>query len=86
MPCLFFRSGTVADKYSIMKINSFGDVVEEYSYKDVTDAEISIKLGVQYEITFDTGDSIDIISHKTFLIVLETAEISSNLISLFAKI
>lgn len=68
LPLLFMKSGTVADGNSIRKINSFGQVTHEYSYKDIEKVEFSVRFGLQYEITFQGKKPLLIRSHETFLL------------------
>lgn len=68
MPFLFFKSGTIADEHSIKKINSFGNVTQEYSYDDITKVELGVQYGIQYDITFESGKVMEILSHEVFLL------------------
>lgn len=67
MPLLFLKSGTVGDEHSIKKINTFGNVTEEYIYNDITAIELSVRHGIQYDITFKSGEILSLASHEFLL-------------------
>ena len=66
IPFLFFKNGTVADEYSIKKIDVFGNVSKEYDYMEITKVELGVQYGIQYDITFESGEIVEILSHKVF--------------------
>lgn len=68
VPFLFFKSGTVADESSIKKIDTFGNITQVYHYDDITKVEIGVKYGIQYDITFKSGDVVEILSHEVYLL------------------
>lgn len=63
-PIFFLKSGIVADEKYISKTNVFGTPIEQYSYSEVESFETSIKYGVQYEITFNSNNTISLYSHE----------------------
>ena len=64
IPFLFSKSGTLADAYSIKKVNIFGDITQEYRYDDINNAKLFVKHGIEYDITFNSSDTIRIKSHE----------------------
>ena len=64
MPFLFFKNGTVIDKNSIKKINCFGNTIQEYHYSDITKVKLGVQYGIQYTITFKSGEVIEVLSHE----------------------
>lgn len=64
MPFLFFKNGTVADQNSIKKIDVFGNVSKVYNYENITKVELGVQYGIQYDITFESGEIVEIISHE----------------------
>ena len=66
IPFLFFRSGTVADENAIKKIDAFGNVSKVYNYENITKVELGVQYGIQYDITFESGEVVKILSHKIF--------------------
>ena len=66
VPFLFFRSGTVADENAIKKMDVFGNVSKTYNYKNITKIELWVQHGIQYDITFESGEGVEILSHQVF--------------------
>ena len=66
IPFCFFKSGTVADEYSIKKLDIFGNVTKEYIYEEITKIDLGVQYGIQYDITFESGEVVEILSHKVF--------------------
>lgn len=66
IPFLLFKNGTLADGYSIKKIDVFGNVSKVYNYENITKVELGVQYGVQYDITFESGDTVEIKSHEVF--------------------
>ena len=69
-PFFFIKSGVVADNEGIKKNNIFGKTVEVLPYEEITSIDISVRHGVQYEISFSSGKTINISSFEgvhTFL-------------------
>ena len=66
IPFLFFKNGTVADGNAIKKIDVFGNVSKVYSYENITKVELSVKYGIQYYITFESSEVVEILSHEVF--------------------
>ena len=64
IPFLFFKNGTVADRHSIKKIDAFGNVSKIYNYESITKVELWVHRGIEYDITFDSGEVINIHSHE----------------------
>lgn len=58
------KAGIVADEKYIIKTNVLGTPIERYSYSDIEAFKISVKYGVEYEITFNTNDTISLYSHE----------------------
>ena len=67
-PIFFFKAGIVVDDKYIYKNNIWGNSTEKYSYSDVTDFEISVKYGVEYDIKFNSQNTINLYSHEMILI------------------
>ncbi len=63
-PIVFLKSGIVIDDEYIRKTNIFGVSKEKYSYSDVVTFEVSIKHGVEYDITFNSKNKINLYSHE----------------------
>ena len=76
-PLFFLRSGVIADENHISKKNIWGNSIETYSYSDVEKYEISVKYGIQYDIIFDSENSITLYSHE--LIILNYFKNEKNL-------
>ena len=66
IPFLFFKNGTVADENGIKKIDAFGNVSKVYNYENITKVELGVQYGIQYDITFESGEVVEILSHKVF--------------------
>ena len=55
MLCIPFcvrKQGVLADDTSIQKKNLFGETVQEFSYNDIESVEVSLRFGIQFDITF----------------------------------
>lgn len=65
LPFCFINCCTIADEESIKKKNIFGSVTKEYVYEDIVSVDISVGGGIQYEIVFSSGKTIDILSFNT---------------------
>lgn len=66
-PIFFLKAGIVVDNEYIRKTNIFGASKEKYSYSDVATFEISFKHGVEYDITFNSKNKINLCSHEMIL-------------------
>ena len=66
VPFLFFKNGTVADEKSIKELDILGNVSKEYKYENITRIEQGVQYGIQYDITFESGEVVEILSHKVF--------------------
>lgn len=66
-PIFFLKAGIVIDDEYICKTNICGISKEKYSYSDVSTFEISIKHGVEYDITFNSKNKINLYSHEMIL-------------------
>ena len=65
LPFCFINCCTTADEKSIKKKNIFGSVTKEYIYEDIISVDISVGSGIQYEIVFSSGKTINILSFNT---------------------
>ena len=63
-PLLFSNIGTIADETSIQKKNIFGNTTEEYLYSDIESVRMLSRHGIEYDITFDDGETLDITSQS----------------------
>ena len=66
VPFLFLKSGTAADEHTIKKFDIFGNISKTYNYEDITKIEIGVQYGIQYDITFKSGEVVEIFSHDNF--------------------
>lgn len=81
LPIMFLRNCTIADEFSIRKINANGKITEKYDYADIDFVEVSIRYGLQFYICFNNGKNIFICSHE--LNGLNNFRDSSNIIKFY---
>lgn len=63
LPFLFLKQGIVADDICIQKKDLFGRTKSEFKYINISNIDISVKRGIQYEIQFNAKEKIWIFSH-----------------------
>ena len=39
---------------------------KEYDYVEITKVELGVQYGIQYDITFESGEIVEILSHEVF--------------------
>ena len=79
VPFLLMKSGTAADDHSIKEINILGNVTKEYKYTDIAKIELSVQYGIQYDITFKSGEKVEIASHE--IIFLNSFDKDENMVT-----
>lgn len=57
-PALWIRCGVLADSNGIRKTGVFGQTKQEYPYRTIQQIEVSVKYGIQYDITFENSETV----------------------------